>query len=37
MVRQREAQAVPGDAKVTDLNCSYFDLATATQPRPAGR
>jgi hypothetical protein len=34
-LRQHEAQAVPGDAKITDLNCSYFDLARPTQPRPA--
>jgi hypothetical protein len=46
-MREHEAQAVPGDAKVTNLNCSYLDptgdgcgadqidLAMATQPRPA--
>jgi len=46
-MREHEAQVVPGDAKVTNLNCSYLDptgdgcgadqidLAMATQPRPA--
>jgi hypothetical protein len=46
-LRRHEAQAAPGYAKITDLNCSCLalmgdgsvadqsDLGTATRPRPA--